>query len=76
MITGRIDYGIQFSHCNCNKIYVIYLFYINGLTIGRRLIKRPLSYLMCVYAQGITFTIQLHIHETCQVNRQELEKSD
>ena len=39
MITERIDYGIQLSHCNCNKIYVIYLFCINGLIRFKTILK-------------------------------------
>ena len=39
MITGRIVYGIQLSHCNCNKIYVIYLFCINGLIRFKTILK-------------------------------------
>ena len=48
MITGRIDYGIQLSHCNCIKIYVIYLFFcINGLFRFKTLLKlyKKLTYL-------------------------------
>ena len=37
MITERIDYGIQLSHCNCNKIYVI--FCINGLIRFKTILK-------------------------------------